>query len=195
MGDAIGPEDVLTFWFGEYPRPREQWFKRTDAFDAAVRARFGETLESAGRGELDEWTSSPRGRLALVIVLDQFSRNAFRDSARAFAQDGRAQTVARQGIDAGEDRQLSPIERNFIYMPLLHAEDRAMQARAVALFERLAKEAPPELVEWLAMAAGFARRHRDIVDRFGRFPHRNSSLGRDSTPEELEFLKQPGSSF
>jgi uncharacterized protein (DUF924 family) len=195
MREIIDSEDVLSFWFGDAVRPREEWFRRNDAFDGEIVARFGETLERTARGELDGWMASPRGRLALIIVLDQFSRNAFRNGARAFAQDARAQSVARQGIDAGEDKRLSHIERNFVYMPLMHAEDRVAQARAVALFEQLATESPPELAQWLAASAGYARKHRDIVDRFGRFPHRNAVLGRESTGEEVEFLTQPGSSF
>jgi uncharacterized protein (DUF924 family) len=195
MSPETGPEDVLSFWFGDGARPREEWFRRNEVFDTEIVARFGEVLEHAARGGLRAWMGTPRDRLALVIVLDQFSRNAFRNSPRAFAQDAFAQAVAESAIDGGDDRVLSPIKRNFLYMPLLHAEDRAKQQRAVALFEQLAKDAPPELAEWHTAAAGFARRHRDIVDRFGRFPHRNAILGRESTREELEFLKQSGSGF
>ena len=195
MSALPGPEDVLSFWFGEGGSPRPEWFRRNDSFDAEIVARFGETLERGALGELDAWMASPRGRLAVVIVLDQFSRNAFRNSPRAFAQDARAQAVAQSAIDAGDDRALSPMERNFLCMPFMHAEDRAKQQRGVALFEQLAKDAPPELAEWLTSAAGFARKHREIVDRFGRFPHRNATLARESTREELEFLKQPGSAF
>jgi uncharacterized protein (DUF924 family) len=189
------PGDVLSFWFGAAGRPRDEWFRASHAFDAEIRARFGEALERAARGGLDDWRSTPRGRLALVVLLDQFSRNAFRGMPAAFAQDPRARALALEGIDAGEDRSLAPLERSFLYMPLVHAEDVAVQDRAVALFEELASAAPPDLAGYLESAAKFARAHRDIVARFSRFPHRNAILGRDSTAEEAEFLQQPGSSF
>jgi uncharacterized protein (DUF924 family) len=187
-------DDVLSFWFGDVARTREEWFRKSDAFDAEIRARFAETIESAARGELD-WESTPRGCLALVIVLDQFSRNAFRGAARSFAQDDRARVAALRAIDAGVDMSLSPLERSFLYMPLMHAEDRSVQARSVALFETLAREAPSGVAEYLKSAADFARKHSEIVERFGRFPHRNAILGRVSTAEEAVFLEQPGSAF
>jgi uncharacterized protein (DUF924 family) len=188
-------QDVLSFWFGAAGRPREEWFRASDAFDAEIRSRFGEALERAARGDLDDWRSTPRGRLALVVLLDQFSRNAFRGKPSAFALDPRARALALEGIDAGEDRGLPHLERSFLYMPLMHAEDTALQDRSVALFEELARAAPPELAGYLESGAKFARAHRDIVARFSRFPHRNAILGRESTAAEAEFLRQPRSAF
>jgi uncharacterized protein (DUF924 family) len=196
---AISSEDVLSFWFGDATAPREQWFRRSDALDEEIRGRFGEAIEQAARGDLDAWKQTARGRLAAVVLLDQFSRNAFRGTARAFAQDGLALAIAEEGIDLAQDRVLSPLEQSFLYMPFMHAEDPAMQARSCALFERLASEAPATLgaplAGYLADAVKYARAHRQIIDRFGRFPHRNAVLGRATTPEEANFLKGPGSSF
>jgi uncharacterized protein (DUF924 family) len=194
MGEPTA-EDVLTFWMGDGSRFRDEWFRRDEAFDAEVRARFEGVLDAASRGDLDAWATTPRGRLALVVVLDQFSRNALRGTARSFAQDTRAQRTATEGIDRGEDRGLPPLERMFLYMPLMHAEDRAAQARSVALFEELARDAPAGLERALADALRFARMHRDIVERFGRFPHRNATLGRESTAAEVEFSKKDGPGF
>jgi uncharacterized protein (DUF924 family) len=193
--EALSPDDVLSFWLGDGSTPREEWFRKSEAFDETIRSRFGPAIARAAGGDLDAWKASPRGRLALVILLDQFSRNAMRDTPRAFAQDPLALALALEAIDAGEDASLLPLERAFLYMPLVHAEDRAAQARAVALFEKLAADAPPSLTEYLRSSLGYARAHRDIVERFGRFPHRNAVLGRATTPEEAEFLTQKGSSF
>ncbi len=195
MPDASLTEDVLSFWFGIDGSPREEWFRASDAFDAEIRSRFGEALERAARGELEEWKSTPRGRLALVVLLDQFSRNVFRGTPRAFAQDPRARALALEGIEGGQHHSLALLERSFLYLPLMHAEEVALQDRGVALFEELARAAPLELASYLQSCAKFARAHRDIVARFSRFPHRNAILGRESTAEETEFLKQPGSAF
>jgi uncharacterized protein (DUF924 family) len=193
--EPVRPEDVLSFWFGDGTRYRREWFAKDDKLDGEIRARFGDAIENAARGEFDAWKATTRGRLALVILLDQFSRNVFRGTSRAFAQDARARELAVAAIDRGDDRALTALERHFLYMPLTHAEDRAAQALSVGLFEGLALEAPQGLAEALAGAAKYARMHRDIVDRFGRFPHRNAILGRASTAEESEFLSQPGSGF
>src|SRR5690606_17045287 len=148
----------------------------------------GAVLEDAGAGRLDGWARSPRGRLALIIVLDQLSRNIHRDSAAAFASDARAQALCMEGLERGDDRELAPLERWFFYMPLEHAESLELQERSVREFERLAAEAPAELQSALEAALDYARRHRDVIARFGRFPHRNTVLGRDSTPEEQAYL-------
>ena len=177
------PDDVLAYWFAPGPERTARWFRGDAATDADVRGRFASTLESATRGELDGWTATPRGRLALIVVLDQFSRTVHRGTPRAFAQDARALALCLDGLACGEDRALAPDERAFFYLPLEHAEDAAMQARSVACFEALAAEAPG--------AAGFldyAHEHRDVIARFGRFPHRNTILGRCSTPDEEAFL-------
>ncbi len=200
---TVGPDDVLAFWFGELnedgtakPEVAARWWKKDDAIDEAIRARFGETHASAARGELDGWAATPRGRVALVIVLDQFSRNLHRGSPDAFANDDKALALAREGVERGEHRTLPPLHAYFLVMPFMHAEDRDAQARCVELFRELADVAPNEaLEESFANGVDFAERHRVIVDRFGRFPHRNDVLGRESTDEEREFLTQPGSSF
>jgi len=177
------PEEVLTYWFEGGPDRTARWFGAGPATDAEVRRRFGDTLERAARGELDEWAATPRGRLALVVVLDQFSRNVHRGTARSFAQDSRALALCLEGLGRGEDRALAPVERAFFYMPLQHAEDAGVQERSVACFERLAAEAPD-----VAGFLDYARQHRDAIARFGRFPHRNATLSRRSTPEEDAFL-------
>jgi uncharacterized protein (DUF924 family) len=189
------PEAVLEFWFGPpddpgHQLPRPAWFRKDPAFDLQVRERFGATIEAALAGRLKTWATEPLPALAQVIVLDQFTRNAFRDTARAFAGDERALAAARAMVDSGEDRGLSGVQRQFVYMPFEHAEDLAAQEQALQLFSRLGEDEPAlaDLLRW-------ARAHHDIVARFGRFPHRNALLGRVSTPEEEAFLKTPGSSF
>ena len=193
------PEDVLTFWFGPPGSPAlanaKRWFERDAAFDAEIAARFGELVKRAGAGELEAWRDTPTGALALVIVLDQFSRNLHRDSALAFANDPAARDVAKDVRARSLDRALPPVLRAFLYLPYEHAEDLALQEESVALFAELRAEAPPELAEYLDETLDYARRHRDVIARFGRFPHRNRALGRASTPAEIEFLEQPGSSF
>jgi uncharacterized protein (DUF924 family) len=185
--------DVLDFWFGapgsaEHGQARDLWFTKQDATDALIRARFGALIESALRGELDAWSGTPRGALALIVLLDQFTRNAFRDTPRAFAGDARALSVAQAQVDAGHDLALSLNERWFVYLPFEHAESLPLQERAVALFTQLAADGLTAPLEW-------AIKHRDVVARFGRFPHRNAILGRASSPEEAAFLQQPGSRF
>lgn len=174
---------VLRFWFEE--ATSEQHFGKDDAFDANIRQRFAESHAAAVRGELFEWRRIPQGRLAEIIVLDQFSRNLFRDSPRAFAADGMALVLAQEAVRADSDRALPPAQRLFLYMPYMHSESRAIHAVAKTLFESLGLE--ENLKYELA--------HKAIIDRFGRFPHRNAILGREPTPEELEFLRQPGSAF
>ena len=196
-------DGVLGFWFGtpdpEGDVPDEtfaRYWRKDAAFDAEIRERFGALHARAGRGELDAWADSPRGRVALVIVLDQFTRNLNRNSPRAFDNDAKALALALDGLDKGEHLGLRPLQGYFLIMPTMHVEDLAMQERGVRLFDELGSGiTDAELAKKFSAASDFARRHRDIVARFGRFPHRNASLGRESTPEEVEFLKQPGSSF
>jgi uncharacterized protein (DUF924 family) len=181
---------VLEFWFGplgtpEYGRDRKRWWKKDPAFDAEVRARFLGDCERAAAGGLDALAGAARDCVALVIVLDQFPRNMFRGDARAFATDAKALSIAKRALAAGFDGKLLPAERGFLYMPFQHSEDLADQERSVALFREL------NFGEQL----DFAQRHRDIVRRFGRFPHRNHILGRAGTADEIEFLTEPGSSF
>ena len=184
------PFSVLEFWFGgDLTQSRAEWFRKDEKFDDEIRVRFGELLEQAGRRELDDWRATPESMLALVIVLDQFSRNLRRNDPRAFENDPYALRCAKEAIARGDESKLRPVQRQFLYLPFEHSEAMADQDRAVELMLQL--EAFPEtkgLVAW-------AEKHRDVIRRFGRFPHRNAVLGRVSTPEETEFLKQPGSGF
>lgn len=187
------PMDVLDFWFNA--TSEAAWFDNDSAFDARIRGRFSDTLEAAALGQLDHWTGTPAGWLALLIVLDQFSRNIHRGDARAWAADAKAQAIALAGLARGDDLRLSPLWRLFAYLPLEHAEDVSLQVRSVDLFEQLLVQSPAsEQVRYEDFLV-YARRHRDMIDRFGRFPHRNAALGRISTPEEREYLAQPGSGF
>ena len=187
-------QPVLDFWFlpREHPafgEPRPEWWRKDAAFDASIRTQFGPLIEHALVGGLVEWQGDRHGALARIVLLDQFTRNAFRDTAHAYAGDALAQAAALDMIEGGSDRLLKPVERWFVYMPLQHAEDLALQERAVGLFSALEKD------DGFESGLDVAIRHRDIVARFGRFPHRNRILGRVSTIDEIEFLKEPGSSF
>jgi uncharacterized protein (DUF924 family) len=185
---------VLDFWFGapDSPgrgRPRKEWFRKDERFDGEIRSRFLAIWEAAARGELKRWEDTPLAALALVVALDQFPRNMFRGEPEAFASDALALATAKRLVERGFDRVLHHTERTFVYLPFEHAEDLGAQRHAVELFQALEREDPgANLVE-------YARRHHDIIARFGRFPHRNAILGRASTPDEIEFLRQPGSGF
>lgn len=186
---------VLDFWFLAPDNPghgqsRAEWFRKDDAFDAQIRERFGALIDTAIDGGLRDWAATPRGALALILVLDQFTRNVYRDTPRAFAGDEQALALAVALTQSGQDQQLEPTLRAFVYMPFEHAEDLVMQARAVELFQLLAQAR-----EGYESMLDYAQRHQEVIARFGRFPHRNAILGRDSTPEELAFLQQPGSRF
>ena len=176
-------EDILGFWFS--PDSEKQWFKPTKAFDAELARRYGDLLVPAGAGTFDDWLREPRSALALCLLLDQLPRNIHRGSPKAFLFDAKAREVARKILDAGHDKSMDKNQRLFSYLPFEHSEDASDQARSLALFEALED----------AHLIDYARRHKAIIDRFGRFPHRNAVLGRESTPEELAFLEQPGSSF
>ncbi|MCA1978159.1 MAG: DUF924 domain-containing protein [Thiobacillus sp.] len=196
------PADVLDFWFGPHAgnaetaaRQGRLWFGKSPENDRIVAERFGATLVAARAGQLASWAETPPGRLALVIVFDQFPHHIHRDQPLAFATDPQALALALEALALGEDRQLSRIQRVFLYLPLEHAESLALQEQAVACYDALLREAPPEERELFAGFLDYARQHRDVVARFGRFPHRNAILGRPSTPEEIEFLKLPGSRF
>ncbi|HEX6012488.1 MAG TPA: DUF924 family protein [Geminicoccaceae bacterium] len=176
-------EDVLSFWFA--PDGRERWFEPDPAFDAEIARRFAPMVGDAAAGRLDAFAGEPRGALALCVLLDQFPRSIWRGTPRAFAQDEAARRVADRAVAAGLDRDLPPEQRLFLYLPFEHSESLADQERSVALMAGLGD------AEWL----DYAVRHRDVIARFGRFPHRNAVLGRESTPEEAAFLAEPGSSF
>ncbi len=202
IASMIDPQAVLGFWFGDLdalgraPGERSaRWWKKDPAFDALIRERFGALHGALMRGEHKDWLATPRGTLAYLIVLDQFSRNMFRDTARAFEGDELALDAALAGIERRQDRSLAFGERAFFYMPLMHSEELAHQDRCVELFAAFEREVAPELQRDVHYNVTFAERHRVIVQRFGRFPHRNSALGRTSTAEEIEFLREPGSSF
>ena len=196
------PESVLAFWFGApgsaaevAGRQSKLWFGKSPANDQAVIERFATTLTAATAGQLDHWAHTPRGRLALVIVLDQFPHHVHRDQPQAFATDPQSLALSIAALESGEDRELAPIERVFLYLPLEHAESLDLQERSVSLYEQLAHEAAADERALFDGFLDYARKHRDVVARFGRFPHRNTILGRPSTPDEIEFLKQPGSRF
>lgn len=183
---------VLDFWFGAPPAlmARAEWFRKDPAFDAEVSARFGRTIETALAGGLQAWDDTPTGVLARIVVLDQFTRNAFRGTPRAFAGDPLALQAAQALVASAGDQGLAPLQRWFAYLPFEHAEDRVLQRQSVALFDALAQEHPA-----LAEARDWALKHFEVVERFGRYPHRNAVLGRACTAEETAFLQQPGSSF
>lgn len=196
------PEEIVGFWFGDALDSAEAagarvalWFSRDDDFDSEIRRRFGDLPERARRGELDAWRDAPASALALVIVLDQIPRNLHRGSALAFACDERAREVAREALDRGFDDRLHPLHAAFFYLPLEHSEDLADQDRCVERNERLARRAPPELRPHFDGFCHYARRHRELVRRFGRFPHRNAALGREPTPEETAYLESGGETF
>jgi len=189
----MNPEHVLEFWFGvpgnpDYAKPRPLWFTKSEATDHLVRQRFADMVEASLSGQLDSWAVTPRGALASILVLDQFTRNIFRDTPRAFAGDSEALRLASNLVDRGDDRSFAPIERWFAYMPFEHSEFLNDQIESVRLFSQLAKDGMHEPLDW-------AVKHYDVIKRFGRFPHRNSILGRESTPDEIEFLNEPGSRF
>jgi uncharacterized protein (DUF924 family) len=186
--------EVLDFWFGTDDAVDKRWFGGGEAFDREIGERFGATIDAALAGRLDGWAATPDGALALVVVLDQFTRNVHRGTPQAFGGDARALAVARRLIDDGAAAALPPLRRWFVLMPLEHAEDAALQDECVRRFEALLADAGPHR-EAIASALDYARRHRDVIARFGRFPHRNDILGRTSTPDEVEFLRQPGSRF
>lgn len=195
-------ESILGHWFGastdEAGVIRDQsalWWKKNPRVDAEIRQRFEATLAAEMRDELESWGNDPRGQLARILLCDQFPRNMYRDTAKSFAFDVRARDLARVALDRGQDQRLRAVERVFVYLPFEHSEARQDQALSVRLFASLAGEVAPALKPSFQYFLDFARKHKAIIDRFGRFPHRNAILGRASTPEEIEFLKHPGSSF
>lgn len=179
----ITAQDIIDFWFKEL-EPKD-WWKKSDDFDRMIDERFATALECAKHNQLAHWRQTPHGRLAEVIVLDQFSRNIYRDTAQAFAQDEMALRLSIDAVETKADLELNATEKAFLYMPYMHSESLEIHEQAIQLF------AQPGLENNL----DFEHKHKAIIDRFGRYPHRNQILGRESTAEEIEFLKQPGSSF
>ena len=193
-GVKATPEEVLAFWFGRegeegYGELREAWFSRDPDFDREIHDRFEDVYEEAVAGELEAWKEEAQSCLALIVVLDQFPRNMFRGDARMYAADGLALAAARHAVERAYDRELPPFQRMFVYLPFEHSENLENQRFSVELFRRLSEEIDSEDL------MVYAVQHLRIVERFGRFPHRNEILGRRTTPEEAEFLKEPGSSF
>lgn len=181
--ERMHPDSILHFWFIELSA--KQHYVKDPALDESIKSRFGVTLEAAARCELFAWRVTPEGRLAEIVVLDQFSRNIYRDTARAFAQDPLALALAQELVALGQDRSLPLAQRSFAYMPYMHSESALVHAQAVLLFGQ------PGLEDSLR----FELRHQAIIERFGRYPHRNALLNRESTAQEMAFLSEPGSSF
>ena len=195
-------ETVLNFWFGADPddaavakEKSALWWSKSMESDEEIRQRFESLVAKAAAGELSDWQSTPSGRLALILLTDQFPRNIHRDSSGAFAQDSKALAYCLAGIKSDSDLKLRPIERVFFYPPLEHAETLEQQEQSVTQFSALRDDAGADQKHLFAEYLDFAVRHRDIIARFGRFPHRNKILGRESTPQEIAFLAEPGSSF
>jgi uncharacterized protein (DUF924 family) len=182
--------EVLDFWFGPEPHAaRDEWFRKDAEFDDRIRERFGDDVAAAVEGAFGEWRATPHGALARVLLLDQFTRSIYRDTPRAFSGDASALATANEAVERGFDRRLDSFERRFLYMPFEHSEDPDVQQRSLALFGVLAAETgDSDAFDW-------AEKHAAIIRRFGRYPHRNAILGRQSTPEELAFLNEPGSRF
>jgi len=175
--------DVLNFWFNELTP--QQWFAKSDALDETIKHRFGATLKAASLGELWQWRESAKGRLAEIIVLDQFSRNVYRDRPASFAQDAMALVLAQEAVALKVDADFNAAEKAFLYMPYMHSESALIHQQAVQLFNQPGLETNYD----------FELKHKEIIDKYGRYPHRNAILGRESSPDELAFLQQPGSSF
>ena len=207
-GASITDEDlaridtILSFWFREHElsapqidRRMDIWFGEDAAFDQDIATRFGDDIEQASQGRLNHWAAEPRGRLALILLIDQFRRNIHRNTAKAFSHDKLALKLCVEGAMEKKDQGLTPIQKVFFYMPLQHAESAKVQAKSVELFNRLADSVSPTYQETFLTVAQFAELHKDIIDQFGRFPHRNRLLGRDNTPEEDEYLAGDGPGF
>lgn len=202
MTVTVAPEDVLWFWLGDVDGDgladtalTQRWWRKDPEFDQEIAAKFEPTWQAIMAGDREAWLDDPHSRLAYIIVLDQFSRNMFRGTPRAFEGDAKALGVAADGVKVGLDRALHGHERVFFYMPFMHSEELAVQERGIELFRALRDQSDGLVREAVAGNVDYARRHRDVIARWGRFPHRNAVLGRESTPEEVEFLKGPNSSF
>lgn len=195
--------EILDFWIGDAKRSADAararnalWFKKSDTTDASIRAKYSGLPDVLKGGLAIEWANdSAEGRLAAIVALDQFPRNMFRGTARAFQYDGVALMLAKSGIELGQDEKLSEIERKFFYLPLEHSEDAADQVQSVYRYTLLAQQCGDEFRQICADALSYAKKHQEVIDRFGRYPHRNECLERSSTPEELEFIQTPGSGF
>ena len=195
-------EEILDFWFGQLPDDlywpgdkAERWFKKDPDFDAEIKRRFEAPLKASLEGEIDDWLETPRGVLAFVVLLDQFSRNMYRDLPEEYAYDALCISAVRKVLKNGMDRGFHPVERKFLYMPLMHSEVPADQELSIKYFTGLRDSSPAPLQKYFDHTLDYALLHKTIIDRFGRYPYRNKQLGRDTTVEEAEFLKTPGSRF
>ncbi|MDJ0794512.1 MAG: DUF924 family protein [Woeseiaceae bacterium] len=193
--DVARIDAILAFWFKEQElsapqidRRMDIWFGEDAVFDAELKDKFLNDVETAAEGKLNHWASEPRGRLALILLIDQFRRNIYRNTKEAFSKDKLALKLCVEGAMEKKDKGLSPIQKVFFYMPLQHTESAKVQAKSVELYNRLAESVSPTYQETFLVCAQFAELHKDIIDQFGRFPHRNKLLGRDNTPEEDEYL-------
>lgn len=184
--DSIHKE-IIAFWFSN----KKNWFAKSKEFDGEVKEKFGPLIENAMEGGLKDWLESPDGTLAYILLLDQFTRNVFRGDAKAFSGDHFSEAASLGAIENGIDRKIELEHRTFVYMPLMHSEKKRVQEKSIEVFENLAREGGSDFEGTLK----YAHSHKAIVDRFGRYPHRNEILGRSSTPEEKDFLNEPGSSF
>lgn len=198
----VTPHQVLDFWFGplnsaqDYPTDKvKAWFIKDANFDNTIRVQFEDSIQAAAKGNLDHWKATPEGNLALIVLLDQMTRNIYRNTPEAFAYDPIAQEITLTAIKNGDDQKVLPLQRVFFYMPLEHAENLDLQNQSVAAFKRLVDTVPSEVQHHFKSFYEYAIAHQRIIERFGRFPHRNQILDRDPTTEEIKFLKQPGSSF
>jgi uncharacterized protein (DUF924 family) len=195
----MAQEAILTFWFGPTPEDLTQeaimrWFRADASFDREIAQRFGKLQKAAAQGAFRDWKETPRGRLALLIVLDQFSRNLHRHSPKAYESDAFCQELSLDGVELGQDKELGAFERVFFYMPLMHSEKLLHQKVSVRLYERLVSDAAMALKEGISRSLGAAQKHLEIIEAHGRFPHRNTPLGRVNTPEEEAYLeaREPG---
>jgi uncharacterized protein (DUF924 family) len=193
--DQVRIEKILAFWFKEQEltapqidRRMDTWFGEDPVFDHEIEKEFGDDVELASKGHLDYWAAEPQGRLALILLIDQFRRNIHRNTEKAFLLDKRALKLCVEGAMEKKDKSLTPIQRVFFYMPLQHAESKKVQEKSVALYNKLAESVSATYRETFETVAQFAELHKDIIDQFGRFPHRNKLLGRENTPEENQYL-------
>jgi len=195
-------EDILEFWFGSFPTPytadvskADMWFKNGSVYDGEIFIKFGVDYDKAINGELNHWIDSYRGRLALTILLDQFSRHIHRGTAQSFARDEKAQILCIDGMAAGDDAKMHPIERSFFYLPLEHAENLEKQSLSIRAYEQLVQDVPEQYRKTFEVTLSFAKSHHYVIEKFGRFPELNEILGRESTAEELEFVASGKYSF
>ncbi len=200
--EAIAYEPILNFWFGSLESPShipkdksKTWFMKDASFDELIKNSFLNFFDLAKDGSLTQWSATPKGRLALIILCDQFSRNVFRGTEKAFAFDSIALHLTLEGMKIQHDLALHPVERSFFYLPLEHSEDLAMQEKSILAYTQLLEDAPEDVKEFFSLNLDYAHRHKVIIDQFGRYPHRNDALGRVSSAKEIDFLDKPGSSF